>query len=159
MRARHAGRIINIGSVLGFLPAPYMALYAASKHAIEGYSESLDHEVRTRGVRVSVVEPAYTKTRFDVNMPAADAQLAEYRRQRYGVIETLKEVVATTGDDPNVVAAVVVAAAQDRKPKLRYTAGRLAGRLKLLKRFAPASVLDSGIRKQLQLDAVAGDPL
>src|SRR5213596_4346914 len=39
MRHQGRGRIINIGSVLGFLPAPYMALYAATKHAIEGYSE------------------------------------------------------------------------------------------------------------------------
>src|SRR5918995_2939272 len=46
MRHQGSGRIINIGSVLGFLPAPYMALYAATKHAIEGYSESLDHELR-----------------------------------------------------------------------------------------------------------------
>src|SRR5439155_16873683 len=41
MRAQGSGRVINISSVLGFLPAPYMAAYAASKHAIEGYSESL----------------------------------------------------------------------------------------------------------------------
>ena len=49
MRRQGAGRIINIGSVLGFLPMPYMALYAATKHAVEGYSESLDHELRTQG--------------------------------------------------------------------------------------------------------------
>ncbi len=41
------------------------ARYAATKHAVEGYSESLDHELRTRGIRVSVIEPAYTKTQFD----------------------------------------------------------------------------------------------
>ena len=52
MRRQGGGRIINIGSVLGFLPAPYMALYAATKHAIEGYSESLDHE-RARGASAS----------------------------------------------------------------------------------------------------------
>jgi short-subunit dehydrogenase len=50
----------------GFGVAPAAAeessLYAATKHAIEGYSESLDHELRTRGIRVSVIEPAYTKT-------------------------------------------------------------------------------------------------
>ena len=57
MRRQGNGRIINIGSVLGFLPMPYGALYAATKHAIEGYSESLDHELRTRGIRVSVIEP------------------------------------------------------------------------------------------------------
>src|SRR5207247_9041996 len=68
MRRQGNGRIINIGSVLGFLPMPYGALYAATKHAIEGYSESLDHELRTRGIRVSVIEPAYTKTQFDANL-------------------------------------------------------------------------------------------
>jgi len=57
MRARGRGRIINISSVLGFIPAPYMAVYAASKHAVEGYSESLDHEVREHGVRVLLVQP------------------------------------------------------------------------------------------------------
>src|SRR5207248_10934947 len=46
MRTQGGGRIINISSVLGFLPAPYGAVYAATKHAIEGYSESLDHEVQ-----------------------------------------------------------------------------------------------------------------
>src|SRR5215212_8029645 len=61
MRRQRSGRIINIGSVVGLLPMPYGALYAATKHAVEGYSESLDHEVRTRGIRVSVIEPAYTK--------------------------------------------------------------------------------------------------
>lgn len=60
MRRQASGRIINIGSVLGFLPMPYGALYAATKHAIEGYSESLDHELRTLGIRVTVIEPAYT---------------------------------------------------------------------------------------------------
>jgi short-subunit dehydrogenase len=40
-------------------------LYAATKHAVEGYSESLDHELRTRGIRVAVIEPADTKTQFD----------------------------------------------------------------------------------------------
>ncbi len=57
MRAAGRGRIINISSVLGLVPAPYMAVYAASKHAIEGYSESVDHEVREYGVRVLLVEP------------------------------------------------------------------------------------------------------
>src|SRR6266699_4533642 len=70
MRRQGGGRILNIGSVLGFLPMPYGALYAATKHAVEGYSESLDHELRTRGIRVSVIEPAYTKTQFDTNFLA-----------------------------------------------------------------------------------------
>jgi short-subunit dehydrogenase len=50
MRRQGNGRIINLSSILGLIPAPYSALYAASKHAIEGYSESLDHETRVFGV-------------------------------------------------------------------------------------------------------------
>ena len=66
--------------MLGLVPAPYMASYAATKHAIEGYSESVDHEVREHGVRVLLVEPAYTKTGFDANAIQPDAPLADLRR-------------------------------------------------------------------------------
>ena len=82
MREQGSGRIINVSSVLGFLPAPFMALYAATKHAIEGYSESLDHEVRDHGVRVLLVEPGYTRTSFDANAVAVDEPLALYARRR-----------------------------------------------------------------------------
>ena len=153
MRRQGNGRIINIGSVLGFLPMPYGALYAATKHAIEGYSESLDHELRTWGIRVSVIEPAYTKTQFDANLLQADAKLDEYREIRAAVSGTLIEVMAAA-DPPSVVADVVLRAASADRPKLRYTAGRLANRLRLLRRFAPAGVRDAGIRKDLHLDTL-----
>jgi len=152
MRRQGSGRIINIGSVLGFLPMPYGALYAATKHAIEGYSESLDHELRTMGIRVSVIEPAYTKTQFDANLLAPDAKLEEYREARAGVDKVIAKVMAN-GDDPSVVADVVLQAAKAVQPKLRYTAGGLANRLRLLRRFAPARLVDAGIRKDLRLDA------
>src|SRR5438045_1884789 len=153
MRHQGGGRIINIGSVLGFLPMPYMALYAATKHAIEGYSESLDHELRTRGIRVSVIEPAYTKTQFDANFLEPDSKLDEYREVRAAVNKRVKEVMATA-EQPGVVADVVLHAASAAHPKLRYTAGSLANRLRLLRRFAPAGLVDSGIRRDLRLDAV-----
>src|SRR5947207_2494777 len=110
MRHQGGGRIINIGSVLGFLPAPYMALYAATKHAIEGYSESLDHELRTRGIRVSVIEPAYTKTQFDAHLLEADAKLDEYSEIRAAMGKNLKAVMLGA-DEPGVVAEVVLQAA------------------------------------------------
>ena len=153
MRKQGSGRIINIGSVLGFLPMPYGALYSATKHAIEGYSESLDHELRTRGIRVSVIEPAYTQTPFDANFLEPDAKLDEYRVVRAAVSKRVKEVMATA-EQPGVVADVVLQAASAAQPKLRYTAGPLANRLRLLRRFAPAGLMDSGIRRDLRLDAV-----
>jgi NAD(P)-dependent dehydrogenase (short-subunit alcohol dehydrogenase family) len=151
MRNQGAGRIINIGSVLGLLPMPYGALYAATKHAIEGYSESLDHELRTRGIRVSVIEPAYTKTPFDANFLEPDAKLDAYREARAAVSQRVKEVMATA-DQPSIVADVVLKAASAVRPRLRYTAGGLASRLTLLRRFAPAGMVDAGIRKDLRLD-------
>jgi NAD(P)-dependent dehydrogenase (short-subunit alcohol dehydrogenase family) len=153
MRHQGGGRIINIGSVLGFLPRPYNALYAATKHAIEGYSESLDHELRTRGIRISVIEPGYTKTQFDANLLEADSKLDEYREVRAALGKQLKEALAAA-DEPDVVADVVLEAARAARPKLRYTAGAGANRLRLLRRFASPGMVDAGIRKELQLDAL-----
>lgn len=150
MRQQGSGRIINIGSVLGFLPMPYMALYSATKHAVAGYSESLDHELRTMGIRVSVVEPAYIKTPFDANFMAPDAPLDTYREVRSAVDRRVKEVVEGA-EGPEVVAETVLQAAIAARPKLRYAAGGLAGRLRLLRRFAPTGMVDAGIRKDLRL--------
>jgi NAD(P)-dependent dehydrogenase (short-subunit alcohol dehydrogenase family) len=150
MREQGSGRIINVSSVLGFLPAPFMALYASTKHAIEGYSESLDHEVREHGVRVLLVEPAYTKTSFDANTVAADEPLPLYAQGR----ETLDVFFADAleaGDEPSVVGQAIVAAATDRQPKLRYPAGALARRVSKLRRYVPPALFDKQIRKTYQL--------
>src|SRR5437763_13788814 len=152
MREQGSGRIINVSSVLGFLPAPFMALYAATKHAIEGYSESLDHEVREFGVRVLLVEPAYTRTAFDANAIPADEPLALYTRRR-DVLGALTAEAIKGGDEPSVVGQTVVAAATDTRPKLRYPAGSLARRVSKLRRYAPSTVFDKQIRKINQLAA------
>ncbi|MEU9172990.1 oxidoreductase [Streptomyces sp. NPDC048420] len=146
MRAQKRGRIINISSVLGFIPQPYMAVYAASKHAIEGYSESLDHEVRELGIRSLLVEPAYTRTGFEANSARPDTPLHAYAKQRQAVDRVLAEAVRG-GDAPSVVAKTIVAAATDTRPKLRYTAGPTAGRVSTLRRLVPARAFDKQIRK------------
>jgi NAD(P)-dependent dehydrogenase (short-subunit alcohol dehydrogenase family) len=152
MRARGSGRIINISSVLGLVPAPYMASYAATKHAIEGYSESVDHELREHGVRVLLVEPAYTKTGFDTNALQPDAPLPVYAERRQ-VFDGLIATAMADGDDPATVAKAIVAAAIDPKPKLRYTAGSTARRVSVLRRFVPARAFDRQIRKLNHLPA------
>ena len=153
MRGQASGRIINIGSVLGLLPMPYGALYSATKHALEGYSESLDHETRMSGIRVSVIEPAFTQTRFDVNAIEPDATRDEYRAVR-AHLSTLLPTQIAQGDDPRVVADIVLRAASARNPRIRYTAGKAAATLALLRRFAPAALVDRGIRQNFKLDAV-----
>ena len=153
MRAQGGGRIINISSVLGFVPAPYMAVYAASKHAIEGYSESLDHEVREHGVRVLLVEPAYTNTGVRRQHRAAPTPRCRSTRSSGTIFDEVWRTAMKDGDDPAVVAKAIVAAATDAKPKLRYTAGPSAGRVSTLRRIVPARAFDKQIRK---LNRLAG---
>jgi hypothetical protein len=82
-----------------------------------------------------------------------DAKLEEYREVRAALGKKLKEVVVAA-DEPGVVADVVLKAASAARPKVRYPAGGVASRLRLLRRFAPAGVVDAGIRQDLQLDAL-----
>jgi short-subunit dehydrogenase len=130
---------------------PYMALYSASKHAMEGYSESLDQELRTQGIRVSLVQPAYINSGFDANQIQPDEALDEYRALRAGLDRRVKQAVAGA-DGPGVVADTVLRVALAAAPKVRYTSGALAGRLRLLRRFAPAALVEAGVRKDLRLD-------
>jgi len=146
MRAQGRGRIVNVSSVAGLVPQPHMAVYVASKHALEGYSESVDHEVREYGVRVVLVEPGPTSTPFDAAMVRPNVLMPAYAQQR----ETFAEVMADSikdGDDPATVAKVIVAAVTDAKPRLRYPAGITAGRVSALRRFVPARIFDKQIRK------------
>lgn len=150
MRKQRQGRIINMGSILGVIPAPYSAHYSAVKHALEGYSESLDHEVRAFGIRVSVIEPAFVRTVFDQNGIEPDLPIENYDQARAGFKALLADVMPKA-DLPEVVAAVVVKAATDARPLRRYTAGKAARQVSLLRRFAPADMFDKSLRKQFRL--------
>src|SRR6266849_357611 len=150
MRTQRSGRIINISSVLGFLPAPFMSTYAATKHAVEGYSESIDHEVRNFGVRVIVVEPGFTRTNLGRHNGGAARSLPEYDDVRQRVIARVNDNIER-GVDPAKVAEVVLRAATDATPRLRYPVGREAKFLRLLRSIAPSFMLDRGVRKQFGL--------
>ncbi|MDW6059077.1 oxidoreductase [Streptomyces sp. FXJ1.4098] len=152
MRAAHTGRIINISSIVGFMPQPYMAVYAASKHAVEGYSESVDHEVREYGVRVLLVEPAWTSTAFDAASVRPDQPLEVYAQRRQ-IFEDYMAQAVKDGDAPTVVAKAIAAAATDTKPKLRYTAGAMTGRVRTMRRLVPTRVFDQQLRKLNRLPA------
>src|SRR5437868_947932 len=152
MRRQGAGRIVNISSVMGLIPAPFMALYSASKHAVEGYSESLDHEIRGSGIRVVLVEPAYTRTSFEGNVYQADQQLDVYQSARMNAEGVLREGMKTA-DTPELVASAVVKASTEANPHRRYAAGRAARQVSLLRRFVPASAFDRSLRKQMRLPA------
>jgi NAD(P)-dependent dehydrogenase (short-subunit alcohol dehydrogenase family) len=152
MRQQRSGRIVNISSVMGLIPSPFMALYSSSKHAVEGYSQALDHEVRGSGIRVVLVEPSYTRTTFESNALAADQKSEHYALARANAEAVLRTEVAKA-DPPEVVAKTVVTAATAATPQLRYTAGRDATTVSLLRRFVPTSAFDKSLRKRMQMPA------
>ncbi len=146
MRNQKNGRIINMSSILGLIPSPYNAFYASTKHAIEGYSESLDHEVRNFGIRVVLVEPGVTKTAFEENLTRIDRPLSVYAAER-ARSENLMRTWIEKGDHPQTVADVVVTAATARTPKLRYSAGRQSSQVRSLRRFLPEGLIDRILRR------------
>ncbi len=149
MRQHQFGRIINVSSVLGFLPAPYMGLYAASKHAVEGLSETLDHEVRNFGIRVVLIEPSYTKTNLDLNAPQAADLIAAYDHDRSLASKAIKHNIEKA-PDPTSVAEQVVAAAFNSWSMRRTPKGE-ASLLRKLRRFMPAGPVDASLRKSFGL--------
>ncbi|OYR11691.1 oxidoreductase [Brucella thiophenivorans] len=145
MRTRKSGLIINVSSVLGFLPAPFMGVYAASKHALEGLSESLDHEIRNFGVRVVLLEPTFTNTNLDVNATQTAAPLGAYASQFQATISAVQGQIKSAPSAQFV--AEKIADVIDGPYKLRQPVGKNATLLSRLRRFMPAKAVDGSLRK------------
>ena len=122
MRERRSGVIINISSVLGTIGAPWYTVYGASKWAVEGFSESLAHELRPFNVRVKIVEPSGTRTEFhhvayDTGLSASEPYRTRYERKRSS------HARGNSGyDSPESIAELIFAAATDTSQKIRYSA-------------------------------------
>ena len=152
MRKQRSGRIVNISSIAGLIPAPYMGLYASTKHAVEGYTESLDHEVRGFGIRALCIEPGFTRSNLEHNALKADHPIEEYRP----AVERAVQFIATAiehGMDPYIVARRVREASEAQIPKLRYPAAFADVMLCRLRRFVLEGMFDKHLRKYLELDA------
>jgi hypothetical protein len=81
-----------------------------------------------------------------------DQPLDVYARQRQVFEEYMAQAVKD-GDDPAVVAKEIVAAATDAKPKVRYTAGAMTGRVRTMRRIVPTRMFDQQLRKLNHLPA------
>ncbi|GGF21567.1 short-chain dehydrogenase/reductase [Aliidongia dinghuensis] len=149
MRAQGSGRIINISSVLGFLPAPFMGLYAASKHAVEGLSESLDHEVRNFGIRVVLIQPSFTRTGLDTNAAPTAQRIPVYVDQFKRTIAAITATIKSA-PEPDKVAERILLAIEEPYRMRRPADGR-AALLSKLRRFMPAGPVDKSLRKEFAL--------
>jgi short-subunit dehydrogenase len=152
MRGHGRGRILNISSALGFVPAPYSAHYVASKHALEGYSESLDHETRAFGIRISLIEPGTVQGSFDKSSLEPDSTIEAYDAGRAWV-HHFYENALRTADTPKAVADAVLLAATSTRHRQRYPVGKVARQVGLLRRLMPAGLFDKALRQQLRMPA------
>jgi len=150
MRKQRSGRILNVSSGLGIIPAPFNAHYSATKHAIEGYSESLDHEVRGFGVRVVVIQPGVTRTAFDTSVTPSDRPLSDYDASRKKYLVAFESAMSAA-DSAESVAETIVLAANDKVPRLRYPSGKVARQGAFARRFLPRGLLDKILHKQFGL--------
>ena len=123
-RARRSGVVVNVTSSVALAPMPLVAVYTASKMAIEGFTGSLAHELQAFNVRVKLVEPGYapttrfsqnTELRIDELIPEAYAPFAQPIFAAFA-----QPTIVTTESD---VAEAVWRAANDMSGQLRFPAG------------------------------------
>ena len=121
-RKQGGGRIVNISSGAGFTATPFAGWYGASKFAIEGFSETLWHEVRPFGVHVSLVQPGWCRTQIGATAVFAAQPVADYDPWRKACIEATSGFLEA-GMPPDRVAHCVQRALTARRPRLRYRVG------------------------------------
>ncbi|ELY2655754.1 SDR family oxidoreductase [Cronobacter sakazakii] len=126
------GRIVNTSSVMGLISTPGRGAYAASKYALEAWSDALRMELRYSGVKVSLIEPGPIRTRFteNVNQTQADKPV-----ENPGIAARF-----TLG--PEAVVAKVRHAFESPNPRIRYPVTLVTHAVGILKRLLPTRIMD-----------------
>ncbi|MDH5510706.1 MAG: SDR family NAD(P)-dependent oxidoreductase [Nitrospinota bacterium] len=154
MRALGRGRIIMISSILGFMSVKYQGAYNASKHAMEGLTDTIRMELAESGIHVSLIEPGPIRSRFQQNAlghfnkhvdEARSPHSANYQKMARSIAEGRE---APFTGDPEDVVVKIVHALESARPKIRYLVTPLAHLLSAAKRILPAFMLDRLLRRK-----------
>ncbi|HWR14563.1 MAG TPA: SDR family oxidoreductase [Terriglobales bacterium] len=155
MRTQKSGQIIMISSIAGRAGQPSLSSYCSSKYALEGWTESLRMEIRSVGIKVSLIEPGA----YDTDIWLKNAKLARgafdnsspniERARRFRDFVTSGKI---RKGDPRKVAQLVVRVANDPHPKVRYVIGHDAHLQVWLKRLTPFRVYEKLITKAIKID-------
>lgn len=149
MRARGAGRIIQISSILGLAALPYRGAYNASKFALEGITDTLRLELAGSGIHVSLVEPGPIRSRFRANALEMfkrhiDAEHSAHRDRYRGVLHRLEKAgpASSFTRPPEAVLRRVIHALEHPRPKARYYVTVPTYLFAAFRRLLPARQLD-----------------
>lgn len=124
MRKQRSGSIINIGSVAGSIASGCSGVYAASKFALEALSESLAQEVKPFGIHVALIRPGFTLTPIiGKALDALPSPESSAYPNAVRISNSLFQSATKTGGQPEMVAATIEEAMNDRTSRLRYPVG------------------------------------
>lgn len=146
MREARKGKIINMGSISGKAGFPGLAPYAASKHALEGFSESLRLELKPFNVSVSIIEGAAFKTDIWKKgiAGAAVTSVSDYRKLMAGVTEHA-EKQAENAENPEKLISLIYGICCTRMPRFRYRTGKNLTWFLMIKSLLPWRVYESAV--------------
>ncbi|MGH8453137.1 MAG: SDR family oxidoreductase [Nevskiales bacterium] len=150
-RKNSAGVLINVTSMGGRVTFPFYSAYHASKWAADGFSESLQFELRPLGIKVKIIEPGAIKTDFYERSAdfVHDRALAPYNGIVDKAIPKMNAAGLVKGAPPESVANAIYQAATDGSWKLRYVVGTDAKSLLVLRTLLPNSAYQAVVRGQL----------
>lgn len=153
MRRQRCGHLIQVSSIVGLQGAVTVSSYSASKHALEGWSESLRMEVNSLGIKVVLVEPGSFQTDIWTRGAVMGEQATKPTSPNIQRSLRMRSVIQKLPKaDPIVVARLIVAIAQNPNPKLRYVVGRDAKIQLAMKRILPWKWHEKVIANFLKMD-------
>lgn len=149
MRRQRAGLIINVSSLADLVGVPGQAFYAASKHTLEGYSETLQTELLRFNISVSLIEPGFFRTNLHHSMSRGGQHIPDYDAVRARIEAVLSQAISG-GGDPRIVAERIVSVARSRRPKLRYRVGGDATWVPRFRTWLPERWFMAGMRRRFR---------
>ncbi|MET4926264.1 SDR family oxidoreductase [Streptomyces sp. PSRA5] len=125
MRAQRAGHIITISSLAGAVGLEFCVAYAAAKFGVEGFMESLRHDVEPFGIRTTIVEPGFFRTELlvDASTTWAELSIDDYAERTAVTKKQWQSMNGQQAGDPAKLAAALLALAGQRQPPARFVAG------------------------------------
>lgn len=153
MRRQRSGHIIQVSSISGLHGSVTVSSYSASKHALEGWSESLRMEVNSLGIKVVLVEPGAFQTDIWTRGTLMGEQATKESSPNLERAQRMRKAVEKLPKaDPIAVARLIASVAQDPNPKLRYLVGRDAKLQLAMKRILPWKWHEKVIANFLKID-------
>jgi short-subunit dehydrogenase len=162
MRARRAGRIINVSSLGGRITLPYFGVYNSTKYAVESLSDALRYELRPFGIDVALIEPGVIRTHFEATaVTGIPAYLASPYAGAMAKYDQMSKLADKFAAEPIVVAEAIARAVSARRPAARYVAPRRTLLTLFMARLLPQRAWDWAMRRVGYLterDLASGQP-